>query len=205
MMAVVRAPSPLPGAPGTPATQDAALVERFLAGDRAAYTMIYQRHAERVFARLTRLVGPGPDREDLLQQVFLALYRALPGFRGDASLATFLHRITINVACDHLRRRGRRPVDYDPAALDELIDGSPTPEARARQRAELQEILALLERIKPAKRVAFVLVAVEGLSLDEAAALVEAKPDAVKQRVLHARRELMAMMERARKREGAPA
>ena len=187
-------------APAAEPLDDAALVTRFLDGDRAAYTMLYQRYAEKVFARLTRLVGPGADREDLLQQVFLGLFRALPSFRGEAALSTFIYRITIHVACDHLRRRHRRPVDYDAADLDELIDGSPSPEARARQHGELRQILVLLERIKPAKRIAFVLVAVEGMSLDEAAMLVEAKPEAVKQRVLHARRELMAMMERAEKR-----
>ncbi|HVV86819.1 MAG TPA: RNA polymerase sigma factor [Kofleriaceae bacterium] len=178
---------------------DDTLVARFLDGDRGAFATLYQRYADRVFARLTRLIGPGSDREDLLQLVFLSLFRALPGFRGDASISTFIYRITVHVACDHLRRRQRRR-DYDPDALDELIDGSPTPEARARQRAELRQILLLLERVKPAKRVAFVLVAVEGLSLDEVAAMVEAKPDAVKQRVLHARRELVAMMDRAEKR-----
>lgn len=192
MSAVLRvATAPAPEPP-----DDAALVARFLDGDRAAYTMLYQRYAEKVFARLTRLVGPGADREDLLQQVFIGLFRALPAFRGDAALSTFIYRITIHVACDHLRRRRRRS-DYEEAALDELIDGSPSPEARARQRGELRQILLLLERIKPAKRVAFVLVAVEGMSLDEAAVLVEARPDAVKQRVLHARRELMSMMARA--------
>ena len=131
--------------------------------------------------------------------MFLGLFRALPSFRGEAALSTFIYRITIHVACDHLRRRRRR-VDYEEAALDELIDGSPSPEVRARQRAELRQVLLMLERVTPAKRVAFVLVAVEGLSLDEAAALVEARPDAVKQRVLHARRELVSMMDRAERR-----
>jgi RNA polymerase sigma-70 factor (ECF subfamily) len=196
MMAVARVRAPVRD------TDDDELVARFLEGDRAAYTALYQRYADRVFARLTRLIGPGPDREDLLQQVFLGVFRALPGFRGEASFSTFLYRITVHVACDHLRRRGRRRAEYDAAALDELIDGSPTPEERARLRAELGAILELLERVKPAKRVAFVLVAIEGLSLAEAAALVEASPDAVKQRVLHARRELLAMMERAEKRAG---
>ena len=195
MMAVVRMSPPTPDEP-----DDDALVTRYLGGDRAAYTLLYQRYAGRVFARLTRLVGPRADREDLLQQVFLGLFRALPTFRGDASVSTFIYRITIHVACDHLRQRRRRPVDYDADALDELIDGSPSPEDRARLRAELREVLMLLERIKPAKRVAFVLVAVEGLALDEAAALVEARPEAVKQRVLHARRELLAMLARAEQR-----
>src|SRR5258705_530391 len=81
-----------------PPVGDEVLVDRIRAGDRTAYTALYQRYADRVFARLTRLIGPGPDREDLLQQVFLELHRSLPGFRGDASLSTFLYRITVNVA-----------------------------------------------------------------------------------------------------------
>lgn len=182
--------------PAAPAPADLALVEAARAGDHAAFSTLYHRHAGWVFARLTRLVGPGPDREDLLQHVFLELHRALPTFRGDASLTTFLHRITINVAYDHLRRRGRRPLDYSPDALDELIDGSPTPEERTRRRDELRQVLLLLERLKPDKRIAFVLVAVEGLSLDAAAALVGANTPAVKQRVLHARRELLTLIDR---------
>lgn len=188
---------PLPAVADTPAgPDDLVLVDAVRAGEHAAFTALYHRHAGWVFARLTRLIGPGTDREDLLQQVFLELHRALPGFRGDASLATFLHRITVNVAYDHLRRRWRRPVAYTPDALDELIDGSPSPEDRARRRGELRQVLTLLERLTPVKRIAFVLVAVEGLSLDQAAALVGARTAAVKQRVLHARRELLVLIDR---------
>jgi RNA polymerase sigma-70 factor, ECF subfamily len=150
-----------------------------------------------VYARLTQLVGPTGDREDLLQQVFLELYRALPRFRADSSIGTFIHGIAVHVAIDHLRRRRRRPQDFTAAELDELIDGSPSPEERARRQGELGQMLALLERIKPDKRIAFALVAIAGLSLDEAAALVDASADVVKQRVLRARRELLAMLERA--------
>ena len=185
---------PRPPMPVEPTSLE--LVEAARTGDHAAFANLYHRNARWVYARLTRLVGPGPDREDLLQQVFLELHRALPGFRGDATLSTFLHRITVHVAFDHLRRRGRRPVAYTAEALDELIDGHPTPEERARRRDELRQVLDLLERLKPAKRIAFVLVAVEGLSLDDAAAIVGANPPAVKQRVLHARRELLELVAR---------
>lgn len=177
-----------------PPALDAELAAAAAIGDADAFGELYTRYADRVFARITHLVGPGSDREDVLQQVFLELHRALPRYRGDAAVSTFLYRITINVACDHLRRRKRRAGDHDPAALDALIDGEPTPEDRARRRQQLAQVFALLERIKPAKRVAFVLVAVEGLSLAEAAELIGASPDAVKQRVLHARRELLALL-----------
>jgi RNA polymerase sigma-70 factor (ECF subfamily) len=179
---------------------DDALIAAARDGDHAAYTALYQRYADRVYARLTQLVGPTAEREDLLQQVFLQLYRALPRFRAESSIGTFIHGITVHVAIDHLRRRRRRPHDFTPAELDDLIDGSPTPEDRARRRDELSQILALLEKIKPAKRIAFALVTIAGLSLEETAALVDASTDVVKQRVLHARRELLAMLERAERR-----
>jgi RNA polymerase sigma-70 factor (ECF subfamily) len=188
-------------APPAAPPDDEALIAAARAGDHAAYTALYQRYADRVYARLTQLVGPTSDREDLLQQVFLQLYRALPGFRGDASIGTFIHGIAGHVAFDHLRRRRRRPADFTAAELDALIDGSPTPEDRARRRDELGQALALLGRIKPDKRIAFALVAIAGLSLDEAAALVGAGTDVVKQRVLRARRELLAMLERAERAE----
>jgi RNA polymerase sigma factor (sigma-70 family) len=108
----------------------------------------------------------------------------------------------VHVALDHLRRRRRRPQDFTAVELDELIDGSATPEDRAARRHELARILALLERIKPPKRIAFALVAIAGLSLDEAAALLDARVDVVKQRVLRARRELLAMVARAEQAEG---
>jgi RNA polymerase sigma-70 factor (ECF subfamily) len=182
------------------AAPDADLALAAAGGDAGAFAELYARFAERVFARVTHLVGPGPDREDVLQQVFLELHRALPRFRFDSSVSTFLYRITINVAYDHLRRRTRRSGDHDPAALDALVDHAPTPEDRARRREELGQIFGLLDRIKPRKRIAFVLVAIEGLTLAEAAELVGAQPEAVKQRVLNARRELLALMKGAERR-----
>jgi RNA polymerase sigma-70 factor, ECF subfamily len=183
-----------------PPLHDDELVTAAVAGDADAFGELYARYTDRVFARLTHLVGPTADREDVLQQIFLELHRALPRFRGDAALSTFLYRITVNVAYDHLRRRRRRPVEHDPVALDALVDGEPTPEDRARRREELGQIFVLLENIKPDKRIAFVLVAVEGLSLREAAELLGASAAVVKQRVLRARRELVALIEDRRRR-----
>lgn len=180
---------------------DEQLASAAAAGDTGAFAELYARYADRVFARITHLIGPGADREDVLQQVFLELHRALPRFRGESALSTFLYRITVNVAYDHLRHRARRSGEHDPAALDVLIDGDPTPEERARRRQQLAQIFTLLERIKPNKRIAFALVAVEGLSLGEAGELMGASPDAVKQRVLQARRELLALMAAAERTE----
>jgi RNA polymerase sigma-70 factor (ECF subfamily) len=168
--------------------------------DAAAFQKLYERHCDRVYARLTRLLGPVHDREDVMQQVFLQLYRALPTFRGESTLSTFLFRITSYVACDHLRKCGRRVVVMYGEGLDELTDGRPTPEDRSRSRQQLETIFHLLQHVKPEQRIAFQLVAVEGLSLAAAADRVGAEPKEVRQRVSQARRELLAMLGRAERR-----
>jgi RNA polymerase sigma-70 factor (ECF subfamily) len=194
-----------PPAPAAP--DDAALVAAARAGDRTAYQTLYRRHLPSVFARVTRIVGPVPEREDLVQHVFIDLHRALPKFRGEARFSTFLHRIAVNVACDHLermRRERRVTAPLEGERAEQLVAPAPSPEAQARQRQELASVLAHLEALRPKKRVAFVLVVVEGLSLAEAGEILGAHPDAVKQRVLAARRELAARLERAARREESP-
>jgi len=176
------------------------LVGAASAGDTAAFREIYRRYLPIVHARLTLMIGPVAERDDLVQQIFLDAYRALPRFRGDARFATFLNRIAINVACDHLdgRRRSRsRYAPLEDADLDRLVAPGASPESRASQRQDLAQAFEHLEAIRAKKRIAFVLVAVQGLSLDEAAEFLDASADTVKQRVLHARREIAARIAKA--------
>jgi RNA polymerase sigma-70 factor, ECF subfamily len=181
---------------------DDALIAAARDGDQAAFTALFRRHADRVRSLLTRLVGPVVERDDLVQQVFLALHRSLATYRGDAALTTFLHRIAVNVACDHLRaRKRRRDEPTSEAGLEHLL-GASDGRDHTSTRDELVRMFALLNRLDPDKRIAFVLVAVEGLSLADAASLVGASPDAVKQRVLTARRELAALIDRDARRGG---
>lgn len=181
---------------------DAALVARVQGGERAAFEQLYRRHADVAYARLSRIVGPVAERDDLLQEVFLGLHRALPTFRGDAALTTLLYRITVNVAFDHLRRRGKRAATpLDAAALEALVSGDASPEERARRAQEVAQVLAALDRIKPAKRIALLLRIVEGLGFDEIGAIVGATPDAAKKRCQHGLRELSARLRIAAPRE----
>jgi len=175
------------------AAEDARLIAAAAAGDRRAFADLYRRHLDSVYARLTRVVGPVSERDDLVQQIFLDVHRALPRFRGEAAFTTFLHRIVMNVACEHLerRRRGRgRNEPLDDRQLDTLMLPAASPEQRTRHREELRRLFARLEALSAKRRAAFVLVAVEGLSLEDAAALLAINVPAVKQRVLEARREL---------------
>jgi RNA polymerase sigma-70 factor (ECF subfamily) len=181
-----------------PVDDDDALVARFRAGDRGAFAAIYRAHVDAVYRRLGRILGPIAEREDLTQDVFVGLHATLARFRGEAKLSTLVQRIAINRACEFLRRQSRRPATpVDGAFFDDLVAPAASPEARACARAELAVVFACLARIKPKKRVAFLLRVVEGLEFDEIAALVDATPEAVAKRVQHGQRELDALLARA--------
>ena len=72
-----------------------------------AFEALVREHQSMVFRTLSRMTGAGPHVEDLAQEVFLRLYRALPEFRGDSALTTYLYRIVVNVAQDEWKRRRR--------------------------------------------------------------------------------------------------
>jgi len=176
---------------------EAALVAAARQGDQRAFDQLYRRHAPQVFARLTRLIGPCAEREDVMQQVFLELYGALDGYRAEAPFAAFLQGITVRVGYDHLRRRARTRIRLREEDVAELVAPGGSPETQARERQELLLAFQQLDALKPKKRVAFVLHVVEGLSLEEMARLLATDARTLGQRVAYARRELLAMSERA--------
>lgn len=189
-------------APDGASEDDATLIARHRAGDPDAFPAMYRNHAVAVYRRLTRILGPIPEREDLLQDVFLALHRALPRFRGDAQLTTLVHRIAINRAFEHLRRQSRRPTSLvDGWFFDDLAAVHSSPELQSAAREDLAHVCACLAQIKPKKRIALLLRVVDGLSFEEIARLVDATPEAVAKRVQHGQRELDALLARAARRQ----
>jgi RNA polymerase sigma-70 factor (ECF subfamily) len=176
-------------------TDDAALIAAARLGDGAAFARLFRRHADAVRTRITRLVGPVAERDDLVQKVFIALHRGLSAYRSEAKLSTYLHRIAVNTAYDHLRGRFRSAENESPPDEGALVEQlGPALEDQVGARGDLARLLSLLDQLSPKKRIAFVLVAVEGCSLAEAAALIGAREGAVKQRALQARRELLARL-----------
>ncbi len=178
-----------------PRDPDIDRVERHLGGDPDAFAEIYREHVATVYRRLTRILGPVSEREDLAQDVFVALHRSLAKFRGDSTLATWIHRIAINTALDHLRARGRRPsAPVEARFFDQLCSPQASPAVRAEQREQLARVFACLGKIKPKKRIALLLRVVDGLSFEAIGQLVDATPDAVAKRVQHGQRELDALL-----------
>jgi RNA polymerase sigma-70 factor, ECF subfamily len=177
--------------------EDEILLARHWAGDPDAFAEMYRAHVDAVYRRLSRILGPIGEREDITQDVFLALHRTLPRFRGNAKLSTLIQRIAINRACEHLRRRTRRPaILVDDRFFDELVSAAASPATRVALREELAVVFDCLARIKPKKRIAFLLRVVDGMSFEQIAELVDATPETVAKRVQHAQRELDALIAR---------
>jgi RNA polymerase sigma-70 factor (ECF subfamily) len=177
---------------------DEELVARAVGGEEAAYRALYLRTAPLVRSRLSHLLGPDPDREDVAQQIFLEVFARLDHFRGDARFRTFLWRVAFNVAIDHRASRRRRPLQVAPADLEAIRTKEPDPEQRAEHKEHLTLVLGLLDRIKPKKRAAFTLRVIDGLPLEEVALQVRSAPATVGLRIRTARAELQGMLARRR-------
>lgn len=111
------------------------------------FEQLVREHQNAVFRTLYRMTGPGAHLDDLAQEVFLRLYRALPEFRGEAMLSTYLYRITYNVAQDEWKRRRRERETFSPESDREGEDASwlenlppAAPEASAHHRTPEQEL-----------------------------------------------------------------
>jgi RNA polymerase sigma-70 factor (ECF subfamily) len=164
---------------------------RLRAGDRDALERMALEESPRVERLLIRLLGPRRDLEDLVQIVFLETCRALPRFRGDSSLSTFVAGITVRVARRAMRpgawwtRRGAMPSDVAAEGGD--------PERTTVAQAQLARLHAALGRIAPKKRVAFLLWAVEGMDPRAIAELTGASLSATRSRIFYAQKELAAL------------
>lgn len=201
-----------PAREATPAV-GADLVDGCRRGDRASMEAVFRAHAQPLARLLRRIVGPSAEIEDLLQETFANAITAFKTFRGEASIKTWLHRIAIHVAHQHLRRpRHCREVSLDsrddePRAGAERIGhtsghrttSDPHDQSSGdgvEERELARRLYVHLEAIDATKRIALTLFAIEGYSVDEIAALMKASRTATRSRIFWARRALMKRMER---------
>ncbi|MBA8680339.1 RNA polymerase sigma factor [Stenotrophomonas tumulicola] len=152
---------PMPAThPDPSACDEAAMVRAAAAGDVSAYEQLYRQHAPRLFSVLWRLCGGQQARaEDALQETFLQAWKALPGFRMESSLATWLHRMGVNAALMELRARGPLLHDESLDELDETHAGLGVHDACAGTERDLERAVALLP---PRARAVLVLHDIEG-------------------------------------------
>ncbi|HEU4611911.1 MAG TPA: RNA polymerase sigma factor [Kofleriaceae bacterium] len=169
---------------------DLALAQRAAEGNPSAQRELFHKLKHGVHHTLFRILGANRDIEDLIQDAFLEIFRALPSFRGDSSLTRWSQTIATRTAYLAIERRKPTPVDLD-VVEDEVVDRDPDAHRVALARQAARRLYAALDRIDAKQRVAFALAVIDGLSLAEVAQLTESSVVAVKTRVWRARRDLM--------------
>jgi RNA polymerase sigma-70 factor (ECF subfamily) len=181
-------------APGADAP-DAELAQRVAGGDTAAFEMLMRRHNRTLFRTARAILRDDAEAEDALQEGYLQAYQAIGGFRGEAKLSTWFARIVANESLMRLRKRARRaeivPLQTGAAAeqLNEIPDTNmdKTPE-RSAQRTEVRKLLeANIDALPDDYRAVFVLRAVEEMSVEETAAVLQIPPATVRSRFFRAR------------------
>jgi RNA polymerase sigma factor (sigma-70 family) len=164
----------------------AALIERARQNDSAAFRALFQTHLAGVHRIVYRLVGPASDLDDLVQTVFVEAFRCLPAFRGEALFSTWLARIAVRVTMHGVRRRPPRAHALDEGREPHLDAAGPERTVAAREGLAILD--GLLGELRPKRRAAFVLHVLEGYSMEEVAAILNASTAAIKVRVHDARR-----------------
>ncbi len=150
---------------------------------------LYRQHGAQVASWAARLMGPGTDVEDVVQEVFLVVQRRLPGFRGEAKVTTWLYEITFRVAQGWRRRRRFRSwlgLDQaDPAG--DLVSERANPLQELEVRQATETVYAVLDRLRERDRTILVLFEIEKLSGEEIAALERTSLNNVWSRIHRAR------------------
>lgn len=178
------------------ATKPAAPAER--AEEVPSFETLYREQRGRLLAVVRSVIGESDELEDVLQLVFIEIHRCLPRFEGRSRLSTWLYRIAVNVALQHLRKRRRKrwlvlgptgdEVKHEAAPVDDHL--------RAEDRALLREVMRSLDVLTEKKRVVWQLHELQGLEPQEIGEILEIPTNTVRSRLLAARNEVMEDLER---------
>ncbi len=171
--------------------EEVRLVVQAKAGVPSALQHIARLHEAGVRRMLLRMLGARADLDDLVQNVFVEFCRALPRFRGESKLSTFIGGITVRIAKRAMRPSAwfRRRGDW----AEEPVSHDPPVDTRSEAAEQLRRTRRLLAKISEKKRIAFMLWALEGLSIEEIAEMTNTSPSATQSRVYYAQKELRAL------------
>ncbi len=170
-------------------------------GDREAFDRLVEAHYRTVYNTAYRMLGRPSAASDATQAVFVRVWEALSSFRGDASLSTWLYRITMNVCLDELRRRKNQPLSLteeddegEPASERDMPDTSDEP-ARTTEQRDLQRLVhEAISRLTEDFRTVIVLYDLRGLSYREVSSVLDIPLGTVKSRLNRARKALREEM-----------
>ena len=173
---------------------DRELVQRVQDGDSTAFDLLVRKYQHRIVALIGRYVADWSECQDVAQEAFLRAYRAIGSFRGDAQFYTWLHRIAVNTAKNHLVASNRRPPtgDIDVADAEQFDSGirlrdNDTPERELMRQQMEQTVMRAVEALPEELRVAITLREVEGMSYEEIAEKMDCPIGTVRSRIFRAR------------------
>lgn len=180
--------------PGLAKDTDKELVRRVQKGDKRAFDLLFARYQHKIGNLVARYLRNPQDVEDVTQEAFIKAFRALPRFRGDSAFYTWLYRIAINTAKNHLVARGRRPPGVDVDVEDaEFMDGADllkegeSPES-ALARDELSAAIdEAIGQLPDDLRSAVTLREFDGLTYEQIAEIMECPVGTVRSRIFRAR------------------
>lgn len=168
---------------------DAGLLDAHLAGDPDAFGELVARHRDVLWAVALRTTGNPSDAEDALQEALISALRSVERFERRSAVRTWLYRIVVNASLDRLRRNAARPT----APLDPDVDPASGVDDVARTTDRL-DVMAALQQLSPGQRAAVVLVHVEGMSVAEAAEILDLPEGTVKSRCSRGRAQLAELL-----------
>jgi RNA polymerase sigma-70 factor (ECF subfamily) len=186
---------PSPGKAGRrKGTSDAALVQRVQQGDRSSFDLLVAKYQHKILNLIMRYVKDPSEAMDVAQEAFLKAYRALPSFRGDSAFYTWLYRIAINTAKNHLVAAKRRPVNLDFEISEsesfepfEMLRDPDTPEHLILTEEIGEAINQAIEDLPVELRTAILLRELEGMTYEEIAAAMDCPVGTVRSRIFRAR------------------
>lgn len=173
---------------------DAALVERARAGDNSAFDLLVLKYQHKILKLVGRYIRDPSEVEDVTQEAFIKAYRALPRFRGDSAFYTWIYRIAINTAKNHLAALSRRTPAGGMASTDELsleheasMAEYATPERLALTNEIQVTLQDVLRELPEDLRTAVTLRELEGMSYEEIATTMQCPIGTVRSRIFRAR------------------
>jgi RNA polymerase sigma-70 factor, ECF subfamily len=169
----------------------AEVVERARSGDVTAFRELYAMHHRQVARQLAFLV-PRSDLEDVLQDVFIEVYKSVSRFEGKSAFTTWLYRLTVHVAMKSRRKHTRSRLDIV-EDVPESVDEGPTPDDVSLSSERQARVEALLEKLSPKKRAVLVMHDLQGIDAQKIAEVLETNILTVRTRLFYARRELEAL------------
>jgi RNA polymerase sigma-70 factor (ECF subfamily) len=180
---------------------DEQLVARAQEGDGRAFELLVRKYQYKIIQLVGRLVGEA-DAADVAQETFIKAYRALNGFRGQSAFYTWLYRIGINTAKNHIVSRGRRPANQDIDIADaeqyghtEHLSDVDTPESLLLSEEIKQKVAEVIQKLPADLRQAITLRELEGLSYEEIAEVMDCPIGTVRSRIFRAREAIDAVVQ----------